>query len=139
MYTVQVRDNVLQGGGANLYVVGSGSRMIAERNSFAGPTDWDMLFDLGDRGSLIAHNNHIDRAGSEHVIVTNGYAAGNDAVIDLGSNYWFEDGTPAQLDSLIHDGHDDPELHIFVNYEPILTEPVPAEKSSFGGVKALFR
>ena len=43
--------------------------------------------------------------------VTFTYPLGNTATIDLDSNYWFDDGTPAQLDSLIYDGNDDPELH----------------------------
>ena len=137
--TVIVRGNVFRGGGANVSVVGSGSLVYAERNEFSGPTDWDTIFALGDRASLIAHNNHIRRIGDQYLVTTTSYRAGNDAIINLGSNYWFDDGTPAQLDSLIHDGNDDPELHILVNYDPILTDPVAAEKQSFGSFKARYR
>jgi len=100
-----------------------------------------MNFDLGDRATLIAHGNHISRGGDpdQDLVHTSTYPLGNSATVDLGSNYWFDDGTPVLLDSLIHDGNDDPEIHIIVNYNPILSEPVPAKKTSFGGVKSHFR
>jgi hypothetical protein len=98
-------------------------------------------FYLTDFATVIAQGNHIDRGDdpAQTLVQANWYPEGNTATVDFGGNYWHEDGISARLDSLIHDGHDDPDLHVFVNYEPILTEPVPVKKSSLGDLKALFR
>ena len=59
-------------------------------------------------------------------------------MLDFGNNYWFENSNAAALDSLIHDGNDDPNIHVIVNYDPIRTESAPVEEESLGGLKALF-
>ena len=118
---------------------GPNTHVIAERNDFSAPTAYN--FGLYDAASLDAHDNHIYRSSGmiQYIVMTVNYPAQYESTVDMGSNYWFEDGTPAQLDSLIWDGNDDPAIHVIVNYDPIRTEPVPTEKKSFGGFKALYR
>ena len=118
---------------------GATTTVFAESNEFSSPTGY-ANFDLGFEASLVAYDNHIGAGdGLERVLQVFGYPEGTTAVVDLGGNYWFEHSTPAQLDSLIFDGNDDPNVHVIVNYDPIRTEPVPAEKPSFGGLKAMYR
>ena len=137
--TVRFYDNVILGGEPNMDVSGPGTNVFVERNDFSWPDFANFYFH--NFASVYAHDNHINRSSSliDYIIYTTTYTDVYPSTIDMGSNYWFDDGTPARLDSLIHDGNDDPALHIFVNYDPIRTEPVATEKKSLGGLKALFR
>jgi len=136
--TIRIRDNTIVGGTVNVAIIGADTNVTADHNEFSSPTVY-ANFDLGFEASLIAHDNHIRVGdGLDYIIVPFGYPEGNTATIDLGGNYWFEHSTPAQLDALIYDGNDHPDLHVIVNYDPIRTEPVPAEKPSFGGLKSMY-
>ena len=140
--TVRFYDNSIRGGNINLSVTGASTNVFLERNDISHPTHpGEANFNFQSNASVFAHNNHINKWSVliDYVIYTSNYTDSYSRTIDMGSNYWFDDGTPARLDSLIHDGNDDPELHIFVNYDPIRTEPVATEKKSLGGIKALFR
>ncbi len=133
--TLEMYDNTFVGGGTN--VTAAWANIVAERNSFLAPTDyWN--FDLAN-ASVSAHNNDIQAGvGATRIISTLGYPDGTSATLDFGNNYWFENGTPAALDSLIYDGNDDPNIHVIVNYEPIRTSSVPTETESLGDLKALY-
>ena len=83
------------------------------------------------------HNSHILHGDYPYTVRVDGYL-GNTNTIDLRNNYW---GT-ASADSIaawIWDGHDDPGIQTFVQYEPFSSVPIPAQRQSWGGVKALFR
>jgi len=83
------------------------------------------------------HDCHILHVNGQYSIQV-GYHSGPADAIDLRNNYW---GT-ASADSIaawIWDGHDDPSVQTFVQYEPFSSVPIPARKQSWGGVKALFR
>ena len=140
--TVRFYDNFIRGGNINLNVTGASTNVFLERNDISHPSyPGDANFYFHNNASVFAHDNHINRSSImvDYVIYTTTYTESFSPTIDMGSNYWFDDGTPERLDSLIHDGNDDPALNIIVNYEPIRTEPVPVEKKSLGGLKALFR
>jgi hypothetical protein len=138
--TVRIYDNIILGGEPNLDVSGPGTNAFVERNAFSWPGFANFYFH--NFASVYAHDNHINRSSVliDYIVYTTTYTDAYPSTIDLGSNYWFADGTiPGRLDELIHDGNDDPSLNIIVNYEPVRSEPVPTEKPSFGGIKALFR
>jgi len=137
--TVRIYDNIIRGGEPNSDVSGGSTNVFFERNDFSHPDFASFYFH--NNASVFAHDNHINKSSVlvDYVIYTTTYTESYSPTIDMGSNYWFDDGTPAALDSLIHDGNDDPEIHVFVNYDPIRSEPVPAKKTSLGGIKALFR
>ncbi len=58
--------------------------------------------------------------------------------IDLTQNYW---GTtdPQEISTWILDGYDDPDVWMYVVFEPMADGPVRKEGMTWGGVKALFR
>lgn len=93
---------------------------------------------LGYGASVVGSGNHILNIGSPHSVVLAGYAPDNAASIDLRNNWW---GLPdsTAIPAMIWDGNDDPSIHAVVEYLPIAPGPVPEEKTSLGGLKALFR
>jgi hypothetical protein len=64
------------------------------------------------------------------------YPAGS--VIDLGGNTWFSDD-PVEILARIRDARVDPALGATVIVEPLADGEVPAQTTSFGSVKGLFR
>jgi hypothetical protein len=82
------------------------------------------------------HGNHILHGGGYSVLV-DGYPAPLQT-IDMTGNYW---GTsnPDSIAAWIHDGHDDPSVYAYVQFEPFSPTPLPVEKKSLGGVKSLYR
>jgi hypothetical protein len=83
------------------------------------------------------HNSHILHAGDQYSVQV-GYHNGPSDAIDLRNNYW---GTTSAdtIAAWIWDGHDDPSVQTYVQYEPFSSVPIPTRKKSWGGVKALFR
>ena len=73
-------------------------------------------------------------------VILGGYPQLPDRFVDMTGNYW---GTanPDSISAWIVDGHDivSPQIHGFVNFQPFSSAPVPTERTSLGGVKALFR
>jgi hypothetical protein len=60
------------------------------------------------------------------------------ATLDMTNNWW---GTsdPDSIQAWIYDGNDRPEDPYFIQWDPFLPGPLPVQKKSLGGVKALFR
>lgn len=60
------------------------------------------------------------------------------ATLDMTNNWW---GTadPDSIQAWIYDGNDRPEYPYFIQWNPFLPGPLPVQKKSLGGVKALFR
>jgi hypothetical protein len=58
--------------------------------------------------------------------------------LDLTNNYW---GTASAdtIASWIYDGHDNPAIYGYVQFEPFSAGVIPIEKKSLGGVKGLYR
>ena len=137
--TIRIEDSTIAGGLRNVSAGGAGTVLIAERNIFRDPT-YRTNFDIGYEVTIIAHDNDIYAgAGLPYVVEVCCYPVGTPATIDMSNNYWGEHSNAAALDSLIYDGNDDPNIHVFVNYEPIRTESVPTEQKSLGGLKSLYR
>ena len=86
------------------------------------------------------HNNHFFRneAIDGEFIRTTGYYPFGPYYLDFTLNYW---GTtdPDEIAEWIYDGHDDPDVWMYVVYEPMADGPVPTESRSWSDVKALFR
>lgn len=85
--------------------------------------------------------NHFQRGEGLAVIVGDGGTEGLvDHHIDMRENWW---GTVCadSIAAWIVDGNDpeSPMPEVFVDFEPFLDGPVPAEKTSLGGLKTLFR
>lgn len=60
------------------------------------------------------------------------------ATLDMTNNWW---GTadPDSIQAWIYGGNDRPEDPYFIQWDPFLPGPLPVQKKSLGGVKALFR
>lgn len=96
--------------------------------------------------SVSGSGNHILRRPGTYAVELYNYPSTSTAVVDLRNNFW---GT-TEADSVaawIHDSHDadcdglpnPPDICTEVLYLPIEPNPVPEEKTSLGGLKALFR
>ncbi len=53
-------------------------------------------------------------------------------------NYWGTD-SPDSIQAWIEDHEDDPEIDYRILWSPFNSEPVPTEKKSLGGLRALYR
>ena len=84
---------------------------------------------------LSGSGNHIRRFPGARAVSAHGWH--NNSRIDLRGNYW---GTASEdsVAAWIFDKHDDPQVYAEVLFSPIEPAPVPAEKKSLGGLKALF-
>lgn len=107
----------------------NGTNVILEGTSVAA------LF-VSSESRVTINNSHILPTGGLGVGVY-GYS-GTPVVLDLSGNYWGTTDT-ATIDSMIFDGNDDPLNHSTVQYLPIANGLVPAETTSWGDLKALFR
>jgi len=88
-------------------------------------------------GTIDLHDSHILHGNYPYTVEIRTHEGPIDA-IDLRNNYW---GTTSAdtLAAWIWDGHDDPSVQTYVQYEPFSSVPIPTRKQSWGGVKALFR
>jgi hypothetical protein len=132
---VALFNNAVRGGRVNLKldwratVSGSG-------NVFIGGDQATIHVPGSQVGASALHGNHILHGRGPSVVME--YFPYATFTLDLTNNYW---GT-ASADSIaawIRDGHDDPSVHAFVEFEPFSSVPLAEERRSFGGVKDLFR
>jgi len=132
---VDLTDNQLHGNYAAIYV-DSGSRATGSGNIFTGGTDLAAVY-VSTASELQLTGNHILKDGSLAVMarwfLDTQYTRQN-----LTNNYWGTTDTDS-IDAWIQDQNDDPTIHSVVDYLPIAETPLPADRSSLGGVKALFR
>jgi hypothetical protein len=137
---LHIQDSVISvsGGSGNIASLRSQSNVVIERSVIDGSA-LQASFRASFSGSMLVQACDVQGTpGVPLIVSTYDYPEGNSATIDMGGNYWSEHSNAAALDSLIYDGNDDPNIHVIVNYEPIRTESMPAEKKSLGGIKALF-
>lgn len=134
-----ITDNVFDGGTANIYFGLGASNAVCERNVFRGSRD--TAIEIATCTPRIRNNDIFKDRG--YAVALGGFGQTPDRFVDMTGNYW---GT-ANSDSIatwIMDANDpgDPPyfpVHGFVNFEPFSSVPVETEKTSLGGVKALFR
>ncbi|MBK8285783.1 MAG: right-handed parallel beta-helix repeat-containing protein [Ahniella sp.] len=134
-----IADNSFDGGGINIAFGLGADNVVCERNLFSGSRERAISI---TSCTPRLRDNHILK-GEGAAVLVRGFPQPPDLTIDLTGNYW---GT-AIADSIsawIIDGNDPvvpPSLpiHGFVDFEPFSSVPVEAEKTSLGGVKALFR
>ncbi len=112
---------------------------IAENNVLQGG-DGPVIY-LHARG--LPHNvrnNHILKGAGLAVYLAGDYWAPDGHRIDMTRNWWGTTDTDS-IAAWIHDANDpdNPSLKVYIDYEPFHQKPVPAEKTSLGGLKALFR
>lgn len=134
-----ITDNVFDGGTANIYFGLGASNAVCERNVFRGSRD--TAIEIATCTPRIRNNDIFKDRG--YAVALGGFGQTPDRFVDMTGNYW---GT-ANSDTIatwIMDANDpgDPPyfpVHGFVNFEPFSSAPVETEKTSLGGVKALFR
>jgi hypothetical protein len=152
-----IRDCVVQSSGNYCVAVVTESVVTLERNSLSGAaynltlTDFavvngseNILSDASSTAIRCAqcftqdfHGNHILNGGGYSVKLAD-YSTPPDRTVDLTGNYWGTDAA-AQISAWIWDGHDDPTLHGFVDFEPFAGGPVRGEQRSWGAVKDLYK
>lgn len=88
-----------------------------------------------------SHDNHFLRYGDTSLFarayVSDSYV-GDPLHVDLGGNWW---GTTdsTYVAQWIEDRNDDPDLKYYIDYQPMLNDAVPVEKTNLGSIKAMFR
>jgi len=128
-----VNCDLTSGNGSTIFL--SNATLTGTGNVVHGADDYPTI--KGGNCTLDFHGNHILHGNYPYTVQIDFHNGPIDA-IDLRNNYW---GT-ASADTLaawIWDGHDDPSVQTYVQYEPFSSVPIPTRKKSWGGVKALFR
>jgi len=111
---------------------------IAERNYMS--SEMGPVFSLHPDGlpHRIRHNHIIK--GENYAVEIHGCNGPDGTTLDMTENWW---GTtdPDSIAAWIYDGHDQqwPHLECYVDFEPFLDGPVPADETSLGGLKARYR
>lgn len=142
--------------------VGNGGRAIALDNcEFTGQRS--ALNQYGSDGLWAVNNIHVSDvtlATLEYTALFGGYirnstlargeryvvcditpekrAAATPVTLDMTNNWWGA-ADPDSIQAWIYDGNDRPEYPYFIQWDPFLPGPLPVQKKSLGGVKALFR
>jgi hypothetical protein len=94
---------------------------------------------LSPRASLDCRGNHFLQHGGQGWLAWAGPNYSGDPVhLDLTGNWWGTTDT-AYIAEHIWDGHDDPQVRIFFDYEPIADGPIPTEGQTWSQVKERFR
>jgi len=131
---VELADNQLHGNYSSLDV-DSGSRVVGTANVFTGGQIASTI-DIASNGSVQLTSGHILKSGI--LAVETRWFFETTFIQDLTGNYWGTTDTDS-IDAWIQDMNDDPAIHSVVDYLPIAETPLPAKRSSLGGIKALFR
>ncbi len=119
--------------GSTVFV--SNATLVGSGNVLHGANEYATIFTF--LGTVDLHNSHILHGNYPYTVEIRTHEGPSDA-IDLRNNYW---GTTSAdtIAAWIWDGHDDPSVQTYVQYEPFSSVPIPTGKRSWGGVKALFR
>jgi hypothetical protein len=130
---IYLSDNEFRGG---YYSMASETycTILAIANIFGGGHDATIAI---TKANAEFHGNHILRSDGRSVWLV--YYPDTPAVtLDMTGNYWgTTDGD--QIAGWIFDGHDDPSIQAFVNYEPFEQQPIGTEPATMGRVKAMYR
>jgi hypothetical protein len=114
--------------------VRSDSDIIASGNVLEGGSITTIRVDGGSTANF--YGNDIRRNGTWSVLLA-GYFSDPPKVLKFEDNYWGTNSADV-IASWIYDGHDDPTLKAFVDFEPFRGGSVPQNSRSFGSLKALF-
>jgi hypothetical protein len=129
---VRLEDSRIRGGAYNVHI-SAGATVSGTGNIFGGGRlgTFQIYACVPD-----LHGNHILHGAGPTVIIES--FAPPLQTIDMTGNYW---GTsnPDSIAAWIHDGHDDPSIPAYVQFEPFSPTPLPTEKKSLGGVKGPYR
>lgn len=130
----EIRRSEISGNQVALGVHQSGGRFIVEDTRFGGST-YAILLAQDGPGPCSIHNCDLIK-GSGSAVICGSYEPA--VVHDLRNNYW---GTTSEADiqSWIIDSNDDPNIHATVLYTPFAGQSVPAETTTWGDLKALWR
>jgi len=129
----EIRNSVVSGGRLALKT-GTGGRFVVENSVLQGGTD-AVLRLYRDSGLCTIFRSDIIRGSGAAVVCE---PVVNPIIHDLRGNYW---GTAIgdSIAASIWDRNDDPSLLATINYVPFVGQSVPAEATTWGSVKALFR
>ena len=131
--SIHLVDNALHGG---LYCIVSTNNcdITAVANELLDGSDAVIAL---SRATATLHGNHILRSDGWSVWLPL-YPDSPAVTLDMTGNYWgTTDGD--QIAEWIFDGHDDPSIQAFVNYEPFEQQPIGTEPATLGRVKAMYR
>jgi hypothetical protein len=135
--SVSVIGNEISGGDQNVYLLGPNTSIQMTGNVLREPLSHNIHLNFG--ASLFATGNDIYARQGYNFVECENYPEGNTAIVDMGGNHWGQYSDPVQLGYRIVDSDNDPSLFVTVNFEPIMTTPLPTEKQSLGGFRAMFR
>jgi hypothetical protein len=139
--TVVIRNNVIEDSGAGIGFHGAESYTvhdnIVQRCGIC-------VFIGKPNTSQLVYNNHFLRYPEAedgffgYYIRTATYYPFGPYYFDFTNNYW---GTtdPDEISTWIYDGHDNPNVWMYVVFEPMADGPVPTQHQTWTEVKALFR
>jgi hypothetical protein len=115
----------------------TGSTIIVRDNVFE--SDYAAFMIVSPNASLDCRGNHFLQHGGQGWLA---WAAtnymGDPVHLDLTGNWWGTTDT-AYIAEHIWDCHDDPQVRIFFDYEPIADGPIPTEGQTWSQVKERFR
>lgn len=130
--SVEMTDSVLSPSGIPI-VIGSFSNFVGSGNVVEG--GYYATIELSG-STLDFQGNHILNGGGMSIYL-NTFLSDPPYLVDLSDNYW---GT-SEADSIsawIHDGHDDPDIHAFVVFEPYSGFPISNTDMSWGALKQIY-
>ena len=109
------------------------------RQNVVSSNTWVLYFNARVASGEVS-DNHFLRVGDTAywVWVEDYFPVTNPYTINLENNYWGTTDT-ALLDRWIYDGYDDEDVHVWIDYQPMLDAPVQTQSATWGAVKSLFR
>ncbi len=133
---IQIMDNTIDGGAANIYLALGANNVNCERNVLSGSTS--EAINISNCTPRFV-GNHILK-GTGKAVRLDGYPQLPDRYVDMTGNYWGSTSADS-ISAWIVDGNDltNPQVHGYVNFVPFSSVPVGTRSKSFGDLKALFR
>lgn len=127
-------ENSVLGGNANLYARDTNTTVTGTGNVFAGGSYSTILV---SNCNVTLHGNHILHGVGPSVYLET-FLNPPIRTLDMTNNYW---GTTSadSIASWIYDGHDNPAIYGYVQFEPFSPGVIRAEQKSLGSVKNLYR
>ncbi len=126
--------NTIAGCGSRSISLGAQCRLFGSGNVVGAGADVTMLL---SHSFTDFHGNHILKGGGPVVWLMD-YVHPPPDIVDLTWNYWGTDSGDS-LAAWIIDGHDDPSIHGYVQYEPFSGSPLSERRQTLGAVKDMFR
>ena len=116
---------------------GSGDNHISMRQSIINDVK-SRSFHVMYVGSLDVQDCNLDHGSEGAVVVADTYGCTTPTHLDFRNNYWGTDN-PDSIQAWIRDYNDSDQACYIIDYEPFRGVSTPTEKTSLGGVKAMFR